>query len=59
MKRLLVVHHSHTDIGYTEPQARIARWHADFIRQALEIAWESFRQQPALDARVGARRRGS
>jgi len=40
MKKLLLVHHSHTDIGYTEPQGRIARWHVDFIRQALAIAAE-------------------
>jgi hypothetical protein len=38
MKRLLVLHHSHTDIGYTEPQARIGRWHADFLRQAMTLA---------------------
>ena len=33
---LYLIHHSHTDIGYTELQGRIARWHVDFIRQALE-----------------------
>ncbi len=33
---LLLIHHSHTDIGYTEPQGRITRWHIDFIRQALD-----------------------
>jgi hypothetical protein len=30
-----IIHHSHTDIGYTETQQRITRWHVDFIRQAL------------------------
>ncbi|MHC4470952.1 MAG: glycoside hydrolase family 38 N-terminal domain-containing protein [Planctomycetota bacterium] len=32
---LYVLHHSHTDIGYTERQDRITRWHVDFVRQAL------------------------
>lgn len=31
-----VLHHSHTDIGYTERQERIRRWQIDFIRQAVE-----------------------
>ena len=33
---IYLIHHSHTDIGYTELQGRITRWHVDFIRQALE-----------------------
>ena len=38
MKRtLFLIHHSHTDVGYTEPQGRIERWQVDFIRQALAI----------------------
>lgn len=36
MKTLYVIHHSHTDVGYTAPQGRVERWHADFIRQALD-----------------------
>ena len=36
-RQLLVIHHSHTDIGYTAPQAIIERYHVDFIRQALRI----------------------
>jgi hypothetical protein len=43
-KTLYVIHHSHTDIGYTEMQGRIERWHVDFIRQALQII-ESSRSQ--------------
>ncbi len=38
IRTLYVVHHSHTDIGYTHAQARIVRWHGDYIRQAMEIA---------------------
>jgi len=38
--KIYVLNHSHTDIGYTEPQGRIARWHADFIRQALSVVRE-------------------
>ena len=37
---LLLVHHSHTDVGYTEAQPRIERWHVDFLRQALAILAE-------------------
>lgn len=47
------IHHSHTDIGYTERQERIEQYHVDFIRQALKISeaahsgerpdWKSFR----------------
>jgi hypothetical protein len=37
MKTLYVIHHSHTDVGYTEMQSRVERWHVDFIRQALRI----------------------
>ena len=32
-----VLHHSHTDIGYTARQELICRQHADFLRQALFI----------------------
>ncbi len=34
---ILLIHHSRTDVGYTEMPGRVARWHADFLRQALEI----------------------
>jgi hypothetical protein len=33
-----VIHHAHTDIGYTHGQSRIVRYHKDFIRQAMGIA---------------------
>ena len=32
-----VIQHSHTDIGYTERQDKIIRYHYDFIRQAIDI----------------------
>ncbi len=32
-----VVHHSHTDIGYTERQEKLERYHVDFIKQAVDI----------------------
>ncbi|AWP28599.1 glycoside hydrolase [Paenibacillus sp. Cedars] len=50
---IYAIHHSHTDIGYTERQERIEQYHVDFIRQAVGIAeaahrgerpdWSSFR----------------
>ncbi|GIP28668.1 hypothetical protein J23TS9_37980 [Paenibacillus sp. J23TS9] len=36
--RIFVIHHSHTDIGYTERQERIEQYHIDFIRQAVMIS---------------------
>ncbi len=39
MTRILyLIHHSHTDVGYTETQRRIERWQIDFLRQAIAIA---------------------
>jgi hypothetical protein len=38
IKTAYVVHHTHTDIGYTHGQSRIVRWHAAFLRQAMDIA---------------------
>ncbi|WP_195573743.1 glycoside hydrolase family 38 C-terminal domain-containing protein [Paenibacillus sp. 1001270B_150601_E10] len=35
------IHHSHTDIGYTERQEKIEQYHVDFIRQALHIVNEA------------------
>lgn len=32
-----VIHHSHTDIGYTQRQEKITRDHADYLRQTLDI----------------------
>lgn len=36
--RMFVIHHSHTDIGYTDRQERIEQYHVDFIRQAVNIS---------------------
>ena len=35
--RIHLIHHSHTDIGYTDYQEKIEQYHADYIRQALDI----------------------
>lgn len=35
--KIYVVHHSHTDIGYTERQEKIEQYQVDFIRQAVAI----------------------
>lgn len=35
--KVYLIHHSHTDIGYTERQEKIMRYHYDFIRQAIAI----------------------
>ncbi len=38
IKTVYIIHHSHTDIGYTHGQSRIVHWHNAFIRQAMAIA---------------------
>lgn len=37
MWNVYLIHHSHTDIGYTERQEKIMRYHYDFIRQRLRF----------------------
>lgn len=36
--RILLVHHTHTDVGYTQSQSRVRRLHAEFNRTALDWA---------------------
>jgi Glycosyl hydrolases family 38 N-terminal domain len=36
--RVFVVHHSHLDIGYTDPQARVLRNHLAYLDSALDYA---------------------
>ena len=40
IRRVYVVHHSHTDIGYTDLQERIIETHADYIRSAVRLTME-------------------
>ena len=35
--KVFVISHSHTDIGYTERQEKLCRYHVDFIIQAIDI----------------------
>jgi hypothetical protein len=35
---IYLVHHSHTDIGYTQLQGRVARFHVDFLDQVIAIS---------------------
>lgn len=35
--KIALIHHSHTDIGYTQRQDKIGTYHSDFIRQAVHI----------------------
>lgn len=40
--KMFIIHHTHTDIGYTDPQEVIEKRQIDYIRQAVEIS-ESIR----------------
>ncbi|WP_318615688.1 glycosyl hydrolase [Sporosarcina sp. YIM B06819] len=35
--KLYLIHHSHTDIGYTDRQEKIERYHVDFIKRVIDI----------------------
>ena len=37
IKTLYVVHHSHTDIGYTDLQERVVQSQVNYIRSALQL----------------------
>jgi len=37
IKTAYVVHHSHTDIGYTDLQERVVQGQVNYIRSALRI----------------------
>lgn len=37
IKHLYIVHHSHTDIGYTDLQERVIYRHIDYIKSAIEL----------------------
>ena len=39
--KLYVVHHSHTDIGYTDLQEKIIYTHIDYIRNAIKLTQQS------------------
>lgn len=39
--KIYVIHHSHSDIGYTERQEKIEQFHVDYIRQAIRILEEA------------------
>lgn len=39
--RVFVVHHSHLDIGYTDPQGTVLRHHLDYLDAAVRLAGES------------------
>ncbi|GAB2962777.1 glycoside hydrolase family 38 C-terminal domain-containing protein [Nonomuraea fastidiosa] len=38
---VFVVHHSHLDIGYTDPQGTVLRHHLDYLDAAVRLAQES------------------
>src|ERR1019366_6854045 len=38
IKEVLLVHHSHTDLGYTHPQQAVFELHERFIEMALDLA---------------------
>ena len=37
IKRIYLISHTHTDIGYTDHQDTVFRQHLDFIDQAIEL----------------------
>ncbi|MHC1750167.1 MAG: hypothetical protein AB9856_18010 [Cellulosilyticaceae bacterium] len=41
--KLYIIHHSHTDIGYTDLQERIIYNHVDYIRSAVNLIKEGYK----------------
>ena len=42
---IYLIHHSHTDIGYTERQEKLMKYHKDFILQAIEKDLIEFKRE--------------
>lgn len=40
--KILVFNHSHTDIGYTDRQEKIERYHIEYIKEAINILNEAY-----------------
>lgn len=38
VRRLLLVHHTHTDVGYTAAPGQVAAWQGDWLRLAIRLA---------------------
>lgn len=46
--KLYIVHHSHTDIGYTDLQERIIYNHVDYIRSAVKVIKGGYENNTAM-----------
>ena len=44
IKHLYIVHHSHTDIGYTDLQERVIYRHIDYIRSAIDMIKKGYEE---------------
>lgn len=40
--KILILNHSHTDIGYTDRQEKIERYHIEYIKEAINILNEAY-----------------
>ncbi|MDP2360647.1 MAG: hypothetical protein Q8O14_07830 [bacterium] len=38
VRRILLIHHTHTDVGYTAPPGVVAAWQSDWLRAAISLA---------------------
>jgi len=41
VEEIFLIHHTHTDLGYTQPQPRVLPKHADYIARALDYCTET------------------
>ena len=48
VQEIWLIHHSHTDIGFTHPQPIVFELHRRYIDDVLELIWQSRRQNAGI-----------
>lgn len=46
IREVYIVHHSHTDVGYTDLQEQVIYNQVNNIRRAVELLWMDWKKEP-------------